>query len=205
MRHFLVMTIKQTTYAKIAPWQKQANHNCFTGHDNSMQTILSWQANYIILRGHTTFHHHDHKTDNLLKESRHDKSRQIIIVSLAITILSKQSGHDNNKKITFFYGHTTFHSHANDCHTTPRHATLHCTALWASVRRWCSMCPANKSRVVPVLREGKPAKLQIQTIKLTVCPKRGLERPRGQGGEVETITNRHGWDKRDLRSKSCNR
>ena len=32
-----------------------------------------------------TFHSHDHQTDNLLKESRHDNNRQITIVSLATT------------------------------------------------------------------------------------------------------------------------
>lgn len=61
--------------------------------------------------GHTTFHSHDHQTDNLLRESGHDNSKQIITTSLATTILSKQFCHYNCRQITFYGGHTTFHSH----------------------------------------------------------------------------------------------
>ena len=55
-------------------------------------TIISKQFRYNNNRetGHTTFHNHDRQTDTLLRESRHDNSRQITIASLATTILSKQ-------------------------------------------------------------------------------------------------------------------
>ena len=62
-------------------------------------TIISKQFRYNNNRqtGHTTFHGHDHQTDNLLRESRHDNSKPIIIASLASTTLSKQFRHDNNR------------------------------------------------------------------------------------------------------------
>ena len=61
--------------------------------------------------GHTTFHSHDHQTDNSLKESHHDTSRQTTIASLAITIFSRQPCPDSNKQVTFYPGEVTFHSH----------------------------------------------------------------------------------------------
>ena len=84
--------------------------------------ILSKQFRYNNNRqtGRTTFHSHDHQTENLLKESRHGNSRQITIALLAITILSKQFCHDNNKQITFFTGHTTFHSHDHQTDNLPK-------------------------------------------------------------------------------------
>ena len=65
-------------------------------------TILSKQLRYNNNRqtGHTTFHSHDHRTDNLLRESGHDNSKPIIIASLATTALSQQFRHDNNRQIT---------------------------------------------------------------------------------------------------------
>ena len=89
-------------------------------HDNSKQitiailatTIQSKQSRHYnngqitFFSGHTTFHSHDHQTDNLLKESRHDNSRQITIASLAIKAIFKQFHHDNNREITLFTGHT---------------------------------------------------------------------------------------------------
>ena len=72
-------------------------------HDNNKQIAF--------FIGHTTFHSHDHQTDNSLKESHHDNSRQARLASLAITTLFQQFRHDNNKQIAFFIGHTTFHSH----------------------------------------------------------------------------------------------
>ena len=56
--------------------------------DNSIQHLFF--ILHTFFTDHTTFHSHDHRTDNLLKESRHDNSRQITIASLATTILSKQ-------------------------------------------------------------------------------------------------------------------
>ena len=67
---------------------------------------------------HTTFHSHDHRTDNLLKESRHDNSRHITIASLVIII--PQLRHDNNKQITFFTDHSAFHSHDHQTDTLLR-------------------------------------------------------------------------------------
>ena len=113
-------------------------------HDNSKPIIIyptfilymdnSIQHLFFILHtfftDHTTFHSHDHRTDNLLKESRHDNSRHITIASLVIII--PQLRHDNNKQVTFFSGHTTFHSHDHQtdtllresCHDNSRQITI---------------------------------------------------------------------------------
>ena len=67
-------------------------------HDSRRQTTIASLATTIFSRqsrpdsnkqvtfypDEVTFHSHDHQTDNLLKESRHDNNRQITIVSLAI-------------------------------------------------------------------------------------------------------------------------
>ena len=105
-------------------------------HDNSRQITVASQViilskqfrfdnnKYIaFFTGHTTFHSHDHQTDTLLRESRHDNNRHIrhiTVASLAIAILSKQFRFDNNKYIAFFTGHTTFHSHDHQTDTLPR-------------------------------------------------------------------------------------
>ena len=61
--------------------------------------------------GHTTFHSHDHQTDNSLKESCHENSRQATLASLAITIFSRQPRPGSNKQATFYLGKITFNSH----------------------------------------------------------------------------------------------
>ena len=96
--------------------------------DNSIQHLFF--ILHTFFTDHTTFHSHDHRTDNLLKESRHDNSRHITIASLVIIIPLLR--HDNNKQITFFSGHTTFHSHDHQtdtllresCHDNSRQITI---------------------------------------------------------------------------------
>ena len=48
-------------------------------HDNNKQIAF-----FVV---HTTFHSHDYQTDNSLKESHHENSRQARLASLAITTL----------------------------------------------------------------------------------------------------------------------
>ena len=91
--------------------------NIYSSHGQLYPTFIL-HSSYIIFTDHTTFHSHDHRTDNLLKESRHDNSRHITIASLVIII--PQLRHDNNKQITFFSGHTTFHSHDHQTDTLLR-------------------------------------------------------------------------------------
>ena len=91
--------------------------NIYSSHGQLYPTFIL-HSSYIIFTDHTKFHSHDHRTDNLLKESRHDNSRHITIASLVIII--PQLRHDNNKQITFFSGHTTFHSHDHQTDTLLR-------------------------------------------------------------------------------------
>ena len=61
--------------------------NIYSSHGQLYPTFIL-HSSYIIFTDHTTFHSHDHRTDNLLKESRHDNSRQITIASQVIISLS---------------------------------------------------------------------------------------------------------------------
>ena len=104
----------------------QTNHSLKESHhDNSRQATLASLAittsvqqfrhvnnkQIAFFIGHTTFHSHDHQTDNSLKESRHGNSRQTMIASLATTIFSRKPCPDSNKQVTFYLDEVTFHSH----------------------------------------------------------------------------------------------
>ena len=115
-----------TGHTRMSSHDHQTDHSLKESHhDNSRQATLALLAittpfqqfrhdnnkQIAFFIGHTTFHSHDHQTDNSLQESRHDHSRQTTIASLATTIFSRQPRPDSNKQVTFYPDEVTFHSH----------------------------------------------------------------------------------------------
>ena len=139
--------------------------NIYSSHGQLYPTFIL-HSSYIIFTDHTKFHSHDHRTDNLLKESRHDNSRHITIASLVIII--PQLRHDNNKQITFFSGHTTFHSHDHQTDTLLRESRH-------DNSRQITIDDLDRDLKIEVWPSYRKRQTAVSGFTLSVCPYLGIK------------------------------